>query len=60
MLTCVPPTLFVIYVDKMIVKWNQFDTRGIILSTGTKIITLSFGDDRVIIADSEDNLQRDC
>jgi hypothetical protein len=31
---------------------------SIILSTSTKINTLHFADDQVIIADSEDNLQR--
>jgi hypothetical protein len=41
----------------MIVKWNPINTKGITLSTG-KINTLCFADDQVIIADSDDNLQR--
>ena len=39
-------------------KWNQTDTKGTTLSTSTKINTLHFAEDQVIIADSEDNLQR--
>jgi hypothetical protein len=46
--------------DEVIVKWNQIYTRGITLSTGTKINTPLFADDQGIIADSEDNLQREC
>jgi hypothetical protein len=52
------PTLFNIYLNEIIVKWNQIYTKGITLSTTTKINTLLFADDQVIIADSEDNLQR--
>lgn len=41
----------------LIVKWNQIYKRCIILST-TKNNTLLFANDQVIIAYSEDNLQR--
>jgi hypothetical protein len=36
---------------EIIVKWNQIYTKGIILSTGTKINTPTFADAQVIIAD---------
>jgi hypothetical protein len=42
----------------MRVKWNQIYTKGITLSNTTKINTLLFADDQVIIADSDDNLQK--
>jgi hypothetical protein len=45
--------------NEIIVKtWNQTYTKGINLSTITKIKTLRFADGKVIIADSKDNLQR--
>jgi hypothetical protein len=44
--------------NEIIVKWNQIYTKGIAFSTTTKINTLLFADDQVIIADLEDNLQR--
>jgi retron-type reverse transcriptase len=50
------PTLFNIYMNEIIVKWKTIYTKGITLSTSTKINTLLFADDQVIIADSEDNL----
>jgi hypothetical protein len=40
-----------------IVKWNQIYTKGVTLSTSTKINTLLFTNDQVITADSDDNLQ---
>jgi hypothetical protein len=52
------PTLFNIYMNETIVKWNYTYTKGITLSTSTKINTLHFASDQVVIADSEDNLQR--
>jgi len=42
----------------IIVKWRQVYKKGITVSTIAKINTLLFADDRVIVADSEDNLQR--
>jgi hypothetical protein len=49
------PTLFNIYINEMIVKWNQIYTKGINLSPPIKINSLLFPDDQT---DSEDNLQR--
>jgi hypothetical protein len=47
------PTLLNIYINEIIVKWKQIYTKGITLTTNTKIL---YADDQVIIADSEDNL----
>jgi len=44
--------------NEIIIKWNQIYTKGITLSTNSKINSVLFGDDRVIVADSGDNLQR--
>ena len=52
------PKIFNIYMNEIIVKWSYIYTKGITLSTSTKINTLHFADDQVVIADSEDNLQR--
>ena len=52
------PTLFNIHRSEIIVKWNKVYTKFSTLSTYTKIRTLPFTDDQVIIADSEDNLQK--
>jgi len=52
------PTLFNIYINRIIVKWYQIYTKGINLSTGTKIHTLLLAYNQVIVADSEDNLHR--
>ena len=52
------PTVLNIYVHEITVKCNQIYTKGIASSTSTKINILLFSDDQVIIADSEDNLQR--
>jgi len=52
------PKIFNIYVNEIIVKWSYIYTKDIALSTSTKINTLHFVDDQVVIADSEDNLQR--
>jgi len=41
------------------VKLNQIYIQNITLSTGTKINTLMYTDAQVIIADFEDNLQRE-
>jgi hypothetical protein len=51
------PTLFNIYMNEITVKWSQVYTKGISLSTSTKVNTLLFVDDQVIMADSEVNLQ---
>ena len=44
--------------NEIIVKWKQICTKGITLSTNTRINTLRFADGQVIRADSEDSLQR--
>jgi len=52
------PTLFNIYLDKIITKWQKQDITGIKLSKNQQLSTLLFADDQFIIADREDNLQR--
>jgi hypothetical protein len=52
------PTLFNIYLDEIITKWQKEDITGIKLSKKQQLSTLLFADDQVIIADREDNLQR--
>ena len=51
-------TLFNIYINEIIVKWNHIYAKGIALSTSTKVSTLLLADDQVIIAHSEHSLQR--
>jgi len=52
------PTLFNIYLDKIITKWQSKDITGIKLSKNQQPSMLLFADDQVIIADTEDNLQK--
>jgi len=52
------PTLFNIYLDEIITKWQKQDITGIKLSKNQQLRTLLFADDQVIIADRKDNLQR--
>ena len=52
------PTLFNIYLDDTITKWLKQDVTGIKLSKNQQLSTLLFVDDQVIIADTEDNLQK--
>ena len=47
------PTSFNIYLDEIITKWQNQDITGI-----KQLSTLLFADDQVIIADTEDNLQK--
>jgi transcription initiation factor TFIIIB Brf1 subunit/transcription initiation factor TFIIB len=54
----ISPTLFNIYLDEIITKWQKEDITGIKLSTNQHLSTLLFADDQVIIADTEDNLQK--
>jgi len=44
--------------NAIILKWNQTCTKGIRLSSSTKIETVLFAGDQMIIAGSEDNLRR--
>ena len=52
------PTLFHIYLDEIITEWQKQDITGIKLSKNQQLSTLLFADDQVIIADTEDNLQK--
>jgi len=52
------PTPFNIYLDEIITKWQKQDITGIKLSKNQQLSTLLFADDQVIIADTEDNLQK--
>ena len=51
------PTLFNIYLDEIIIKWQKQDITGIKISNNQQLSMLLFADDQVIIADREDNLQ---
>jgi len=52
------PTLFNIYLDEIITKWQNQDVIGIKLSKNRQLSTMLFADDQVIVADTEDNLQK--
>jgi len=52
------PTLFNIYLDEIMTKWQNEDITGIKLSKNQHLSSLLFADDQVIIADTEDNLQK--
>jgi len=52
------PALFNIYLDEIITKWQIQDITGIKLSNYRQLSTLLFADDQVIIANTEDNLQK--
>jgi hypothetical protein len=52
------PTLFTIYLGEIITKWQKQDITRIKLSKNQHLSTLLFVDDQVIIADTEDNLQK--
>jgi transcription initiation factor TFIIIB Brf1 subunit/transcription initiation factor TFIIB len=51
-------TLFNMYLDEIITKWQKEDITGIPLSKNKQLLTLSFADDQVIISNTEDNLQK--
>ncbi|KAJ4427887.1 hypothetical protein ANN_23895 [Periplaneta americana] len=51
-------TLFNIYINEIILKWNQIYTSGIKITSALTLNTLLYADDQVIISNSEDNLQR--
>jgi len=52
------PTLFNIYLDEIITKWQKQDITGIKLSKTQQVSTLLFADERVTIGDTENNLQK--
>jgi hypothetical protein len=47
-----------IYINETIKQWNEKYTTGIKISNYTKLNTILFADDQVVIANSEDTLQR--
>jgi len=53
------PKLFNIYLEEIITKWQKQDITGIKLSKNQQLSTLLFADNQVIIADTEDSLQKD-
>jgi hypothetical protein len=53
-----PPTLFNIYMNEIIIQWNKIYNKGIRIQNNTKLDTLLYADDQIIISNSEDNLQR--
>ena len=52
------PTLFNVYLEEIITKWQKQGITGIKLSKNQQLSTLLFADDQVILADTEDNLQK--
>ena len=52
------PTLFSVHLCEIITKWQNQDMTGIKLSNYQQLSTLLSADDQVIIADTEDNLQK--
>jgi hypothetical protein len=52
------PTLFNIYLDEIITKQQKQYLTGSKLSKNQQLSTSLFADDQVIIADTEDNLQK--
>jgi len=53
------PTLFNTYLDEIITKWENQHITSIKLSENQQMSKLLFADDQVVIADTEDNLQKD-
>jgi len=51
-------TLFNMYLDEIITKWQNQDLTGIKLSKKQQLSTMLFAEEQVIIADTEDNLQK--
>jgi hypothetical protein len=51
------PTLFSLYIDDIIRRW-QTELKDTFYRNNIEITTLLFADDQVILANSEDNLQR--
>jgi transcription initiation factor TFIIIB Brf1 subunit/transcription initiation factor TFIIB len=47
-----------VYLDEIITKWQKQDITGIKLSRKQQLSTQLFAADHVIIADTEDNLQK--
>jgi hexokinase len=51
-------TLFNIYLDEIIAKWQKEDITGIPLPKNKQLLTLLSADDQVVISNTEDNLQK--
>ena len=51
------PTLFNIYIDDVLKKWQSKEYPGVQLDRHTYLSTLLFADDKIIIQESEDKLQ---
>jgi hypothetical protein len=47
-----------IYLEEIITKWQKEDITGIKFSENQQLSTPLFADDQIIIADTEDNLQK--
>jgi hypothetical protein len=52
------PTLFNIYLDEIITKWQKEDKTRIPPSKNKQLLTLLFADDQVIISNTDYNLQK--
>jgi hypothetical protein len=52
------PALFNIYLDEIITKWQREDLTGIKFSKNQQLSTPLFKDDQIILADTEDNLEK--
>jgi hypothetical protein len=52
------PTLFNIDICEIISEWNTDDTKGLKIPRNKEIKTLLFADDQVLMADSENLLQK--
>lgn len=52
------PIIFNININEIIIKWEPDLYEGLLPSSTTKIKTLLFANDQVIIADSDGNLQK--
>jgi hypothetical protein len=52
------PTLFNIYINEIISKWNTDDVKGIQITRDKEIKTILFAEDQVLIAESEILLQK--
>jgi hypothetical protein len=52
------PTIFNMYFDEIITKWQEEDVAGIPPSKHKELLTLLFADDQGTISNIEDNLQK--
>jgi hypothetical protein len=52
------PLLFILHLDKIIKEWKSLKPPGIKIDAHTTLSTVIFADDQVLIAESENDLQR--